>query len=238
MFRDKLEKADEVFKMPKEYQDLLLRVLTIQADCEIGGPHLYVREWLLDAPSPDDQWRLTRIAAEEMDHFRKFARLLRDLGVDATPLAYKNKPERLVEIFRQDMPTWADVAAFSALADRVGKYMLEEFVDCSYVPLSNILPRILVEEKGHIQFGEMKLEQMAQDPDTKRQAQETVDRWYPRALDMFGSSRSRRSEQYLEWGLKRRTNEEARRQFIGEVNPVLERLGYQVPALDHDRHYA
>ena len=46
MFSDKIE-AKDFFKMPKEYQDLLVRVLQIQADCEIGGPHLYVNEWML-----------------------------------------------------------------------------------------------------------------------------------------------------------------------------------------------
>jgi len=40
-FTDKLEALD-VPKMPDEYQALLKRVLRIQVDCEIGGPHLYV----------------------------------------------------------------------------------------------------------------------------------------------------------------------------------------------------
>jgi hypothetical protein len=43
MFEDKVDR-DELEKMPVEYQELLERVLTIQADCEIGGPHLYVKE--------------------------------------------------------------------------------------------------------------------------------------------------------------------------------------------------
>ena len=42
-FRDKVE-AHEAAKMPAEYQTLLKRVLRIQADCEIGGPHLYVNQ--------------------------------------------------------------------------------------------------------------------------------------------------------------------------------------------------
>ena len=45
MFEDKVDR-DELEKMPAEYQELLQRVLTIQADCEIGGPHLYVKEIL------------------------------------------------------------------------------------------------------------------------------------------------------------------------------------------------
>ena len=43
MFEDKVDR-EELDKMPSEYKELLERVLTIQADCEIGGPHLYVKD--------------------------------------------------------------------------------------------------------------------------------------------------------------------------------------------------
>jgi len=51
MFREKINSTD-FNHMPREYQELLIRVLTIQADCEIGGPHVYGARWLLDAPRP------------------------------------------------------------------------------------------------------------------------------------------------------------------------------------------
>ena len=50
MFDDKIERED-LEKMSSEYVELLGRVLTIQADCEIGGPHLYVKNVLLTAPT-------------------------------------------------------------------------------------------------------------------------------------------------------------------------------------------
>ena len=43
MFTDKIELKD-FDKMAPEYKELLGHVLTIQADCEIGGPHLYVEK--------------------------------------------------------------------------------------------------------------------------------------------------------------------------------------------------
>ena len=49
MFDDKIERED-LEKMSSEYVELLGRVLTIQADCEIGGPHLYVKNVLLNGP--------------------------------------------------------------------------------------------------------------------------------------------------------------------------------------------
>src|SRR5207253_68607 len=63
-FTDRIQSAD-VAKMPDEYQDLLVRLLTIQADCEIGGPHVYGPRWFLNAPTAEDVSRVTHVLAEE-----------------------------------------------------------------------------------------------------------------------------------------------------------------------------
>jgi len=240
MFNDKIE-AKDFKKMDKEYQDLLTRVLTIQADCEIGGPHLYVNSWLLKAPSADDMWRVARITSEEIDHYRKMARVLLELDVDVRHLLYKEKKDREVDAFRQAMPTWGDVSVFGFLIDRVGEYQLYEFIDCSYLPLARVLPpydsTIMDEEKGHVNYGMLKVAELCKTEEGKKEAQEALDRWYPVALDMFGKSESRRSERYLKWGLKRRTNAEARKQYIAEVNPLIEKLGLKLPDEEKGRKF-
>ena len=83
MFTEKIELKD-LDEMDAEYRDLLGRVLTIQADCEIGGPHLYVETMLPAAPSKLDQLIVARTAAEEIDRFRKVARVAGDMGVDVS----------------------------------------------------------------------------------------------------------------------------------------------------------
>ena len=67
-FTDRVQ-AKDFAKMPEEYQDLLIRLLSIQADCEIGGPHVYGPRWFLEAPTADDMFRVTHILAEEVDGF-------------------------------------------------------------------------------------------------------------------------------------------------------------------------
>ncbi|MDE3075444.1 MAG: hypothetical protein KGJ86_08445 [Chloroflexota bacterium] len=67
MFTDKVDFSDVAGTEP-EYQELLRRVLTIQADCEIGGPHPYVKDILLQAPTASEQLIVARTAAEEIDH--------------------------------------------------------------------------------------------------------------------------------------------------------------------------
>jgi 1,2-phenylacetyl-CoA epoxidase catalytic subunit len=236
-FTDRIS-AGDLIKMPEEYQDLLVRLLTIQADCEIGGPHVYGAHWFLNAPTADDMFRVTHILAEEIDHFRMMNHLLNEIGQDRSGLLRHTQGERYVDAFRvTDVPSWADVAAFCALIDRVGRFQIEEMVGSSFQPVDNVLPRIVQEELGHVGYGTARLAHLAADPSTHSDAQAAVNRWYPRALDSFGRAGSRRAERYIEWGLKHRLNEEARRDYIAEVGPILEGMGLVVPDEDFDRHF-
>jgi ring-1,2-phenylacetyl-CoA epoxidase subunit PaaA len=236
-FNDRIEPKD-FGKMPKEYQDLLTRLLTIQADCEIGGPHIYVDHWTLRAPTVDDQWRVARIASEEIDHCRKFLRMLGLLEIDRSDILTRPRSKREVDAFKEDMPHWADFAAFGMLIDKVGEYQLEEMNASTFRPIEDYLPTILREEKGHITYGFQQLEKLVRSGDEGRaEAQAAVDKWYTVGLDMFGQSNSARTERYIEWGLKRRTNEEARRQYIAEVDPQIEALGLSIPDKLKGRKY-
>ncbi len=236
MFTDKIEAAD-FKKMDKEYQDLLVKVLTIQADSELGGPHLYVESWILNAPTAEDQMMLAKTAAEEIDHHRKFVKVLAELNVDVSGLIRRRRQERMLEIFRDPLETWADMGCFGTFIDRVGGYHLEDFSECSYLPVSRIIPQILKEEKQHIAHGIRILDSLCQTPEGKAQVQKSLDRMYPRCLDMFGVTGSKRSEQYLHWGIKKRTNQESRTQYREEAKKIIDQLGLKEPDPLKDRRY-
>ena len=237
MFEDKIER-EGLEKMPAEYKELLERVLTIQADCEIGCPHLYVKDILPTAPSQVNQLIVARTAAEEMDHYRKIAKLAGDIGTDTSFLLSIPNQKRSLEAFRGVIKTWEDFAVFGFLIDRVGRYQLEEFLDCSYLPLQRILPEILKEEVGHIGFGTNQTAELAAKGDEERErVQRSVDFWYIKALDMFGRSDSERSNRFCHWGLKRRSNSQARWEFIKEVGPMIQGMGLTVPDPIKDRKF-
>jgi ring-1,2-phenylacetyl-CoA epoxidase subunit PaaA len=237
MFEDKIERQD-LEKMPAEYRDLLGRVLTIQADCEIGGPHLYVEDMLPNAPGKANQLIVARTAAEEMDHYRKIARLAGEIGIDVSRLLSIPNRERYLEAFRGTITTWEDYAVFGFLIDRVGRYQLDEFLECSYLPLQRVLPEILKEEIGHIGFGTNQTAELAAKSDESRgRVQSSLDFWYVKALDMFGRSDSDRSNRYCHWGLKRRSNSQARWDFKREVDPIIQQIGLSVPDPTEGRKY-
>lgn len=237
MFNDKIE-AKDFEKMDPEYQDLLRRVLAIQADCEIGGPHLYVDDMLPNAPTKIDQLIVARTAAEEIDHYRKVARVAGDIGEDVSFVLSQPNEKRYVATFRGRISTWEDYAVFGFLIDRIGRYQLEEFEGCSYLPLERILPDIVTEELGHIEFGATKTAELAEKSDQSREKiQRAINYWYVKALDMFGHSESKRSERFRYWGLKRRSNSQAREEYIKEVNPLITAMGLEVPDPLEGRQY-
>lgn len=237
MFTDKVELKD-FEKMDPEYQDLLKRVLAIQCDCEIGGPHLYIEDMLPNAPTKLDQLVVARTAAEELDHYRKMARLAGDVGEDVSYVLSWPNQKRYVEAFRGRITTWEDFAVFGFLIDRVGSYQLEEFEDCSYVPLAQILPTMKQEEVGHIDYGTNLTREMASKGDeSKERVQKSIDYWYVKGLDMFGRDESKRSERYRYWGLKRRTNRQQRAEYTAEVNALITDMDLDIPDPNEGRLY-
>ena len=237
MLEEKIDR-NALEAMPEEYQQLLGRVLTIQADCEIGGPHVYVKDMLLTAPTKVNQLIVARTAAEEMDHYRKIAVLAGEIGVDTSFLLSIPNQKRYLEAFRGLISSWEDFAVFGFLIDRVGRFQLEEFLDCSYLPLQRVLPEILKEEMGHVGFGTNQTADMAlKGGEQQEKIQRSIDFWYVKALDMFGRSDSERSNRYCHWGLKRRSNTQARREFQQEVEPLIQQMGLVVPDPVAGRQY-
>ena len=237
MFREQVELKD-IEKMNPEYRELLGRVVTIQADCEIGGPHLYVKDILPSAPTKADQLVVARTAAEELDHYRKIARVAGDMGVDVSFVVSWPNQKRYLDAFRGIIKTWEDFSVFGFLIDRVGRYQLEEFNGCTYKPLERILPQIMKEEIGHVGYGQSKTTEMAaKGGEAKDKVQKALDFWYVKALDMFGRSDSTRDQRYLYWGLKKRSNAQAREEFIQEVNPLIQKIGLQIPDPLQGRQY-
>jgi len=221
-----------------EYKELLSRILTIQADCEIGGPHLYVEDMIGGAPGRTNQIVVARTAAEEIDHFRKMAVMAGQIGTDVSHVLKWPNEKRYVEAFRTHIRTWEDFAVFGFLVDRVGKFQLDEFLGCTYQPLDRGVRTMLPEEEGHIDFGTTTSAALAaKGGEQKDRIQNSVNYWYAKSLDMFGNSNSWRSERFRYWGIKRRSNAEARAEYMAEVIPLMEKMGLEVPDPNQGRLY-
>ncbi len=236
----KYETAEEV---PPDMRKLVVKLMVVQADTEFASIQQH-RPWLDRAPTLEDRWIESRIIADEARHGLQACRILRDFGEEGQhlidELLTKREGEHKLDAFNMKFDLWSDVGAFTCFIDRVGVYQLRAFQECSYGPLARAMPLMLSEEQLHLNFGASVLRRMVQDgpkyAGSKEEAQAAVNKWYPRALDMFGHSNSDTSRRAIEYGLKRWTNEEARRRFIEEVTGLVASLGLALPSAGFDRH--
>ena len=236
----KYETAEE---LPADMRKLVIRLMVVQADTEFASIQQH-RPWLDSAPTLEDRWIEARIVADEARHGLQACRILRDFGEEGQQyideLLTKKEGEHKLDAFNMTFDRWSDVGAFTCFVDRVGVYQLRAFQECSYGPLARAMPLMLSEEQLHLNFGASVLRRMVQQgpkyPGSKEEAQTAIQKWYPRALDMFGHSNSETSRRAINYGLKRWTNEEARAKYIREITPIIHGMGLDLPAPEFDRH--
>ncbi|MGB6500686.1 MAG: Phenylacetic acid catabolic protein [Thermoplasmata archaeon] len=230
-------------ELPDDMRRLVIKLMVVQADTEFASIQQH-RPWLDQAPTLEDRWIESRIVADEARHGLQACRILRDFGEEGQKfideLLAKREGQHKLDAFNMKFDRWSDVGAFTCLVDRVGVYQLRAFQECSYGPLARAMPLMLSEEQLHLNFGASVLRRMVQDGakyyGSADEANAAVRKWYPRALDMFGHSNSETSRRAIEYGLKRWTNEEARRRFIAEVATLFRSIGIELPPEDVDRH--
>jgi 1,2-phenylacetyl-CoA epoxidase catalytic subunit len=236
----KYETAEEI---PAEMRKLVIRLMVVQADTEFASIQQH-RPWLDRSPTLEDRWIQARIVADEARHGLQACRILRDFGEEGQQyideLLTKKEGHHKLDAFNMTFDRWSDVGAFTCFVDRVGVYQLRAFQECSYGPLARAMPLMLSEEQLHLNFGLNVLRRIVRDgpkySGSKAEAQEAVQKWYPRALDMFGHSNSETSRKAIELGLKRWTNEEARARYIAEITPLISSIGLELPDPEYDRH--
>jgi 1,2-phenylacetyl-CoA epoxidase catalytic subunit len=236
----KYETAEE---LDPDMRKLVIKLMVVQADTEFASIQQH-RPWLDLAPTLEDRWIEARIVADEARHGLQACRILRDFGEEGQryidELLEKREGQHKLDAFNMKFDRWSDTGAFCCFVDRVGVYQLRAFQECSYGPLARAMPLMLSEEQLHLNFGYSVLKRIAKDgpsySGSKEEAQAAVNKWYPRALDMFGHTGSETSRRAIEMGLKRWTNEEARAKFIQEVTPLVASMGLELPSPETDRH--
>lgn len=226
-------------EMPQEYRDLVVRQLLVHTEGELSGADDYVKIFY---PMTDDAFEkkvCCERAVEETDHFLKGAKVLSDIGVDTQFMLRQSLSER--NLYATDavknINNWAERALFSFLGEAAVLEILHEMAESSYLPIAEMCPGIIAEEKVHVAHGFRITREMCKTDSGKKKIQDALERWWPVTLDLFGKSDSKRSALYLKWGLRKFTNEQARQKFAATARPKLEALGLIVPQDTLNRVY-
>jgi ring-1,2-phenylacetyl-CoA epoxidase subunit PaaA len=214
--------------MPEEFRTLLIRMLTHHLE-NSTNPHyteLLNKLWTCGMNHiPDEKLKIAyaKLMQQEVEHGVITARILRGLGVDGVD------GEIQQYLFHLPIESFCDLAYFNGLGDRVGCYIGETWEGVPYEPLLTVADRLHKDEVFHATFGMNNLRRVCATPEGLAEANEKIKIWWPAALDMFGRSDSGFSEKYVRWNLRKKSNEELRRQYISDTRPMLEEIGITVP---------
>ncbi len=131
----------------------------------------------------------------------------------------------VLDAFNLEYDSFIDNICFAALVDRVGKYQLTMQKVCAYKPMADSMPPMLREEAFHLAAGVIPLRRWAQraaqgDPlVTMSVIQKSFNKWFPRALEMFGDERG--GDTNLKFGFKDMKNREAQDMYLEEVERMV-----------------
>jgi 1,2-phenylacetyl-CoA epoxidase catalytic subunit len=213
----------------------LLAIVKAQASTEFGSIQQHAGTIDRAHDDQDRAW-VMRVMAEELRHGYQMLHLLLSKdwshvsgGVTGPQMVEEilsmTTGNHVLDAFNLDYDSFMDNIAFAAIIDRVGKYQLTMQKVCAYKPMADSMPPMLREEAFHLAAGVIPLRRFAEraakgDPlANMRLVQESINKWFPRGLEMFGDERG--GQKNIQFGFKDLTNREAVTQYIEEVRKML-----------------
>jgi 1,2-phenylacetyl-CoA epoxidase catalytic subunit len=228
----------------------LLGAIRAQASTEFGSIQQH-QLTLARAQNEEEQFWILRMMAEELRHgYQMLHLLLEDDWTSVSDVGGEQLVEETLSMrtgshilgaFNVDFDSFVDNAVFCALIDRVGKYQLNMQRVSAYKPMAESMPQMLREEAFHLAAGVVPLrrwmEQAARELPyvTTTDIQKTINKWFPRGLEMFGDERGGGTN--VRFGLKPMKNLEAQDLYIEEVEKLVRDLNMRyirarIPGLD------
>jgi ring-1,2-phenylacetyl-CoA epoxidase subunit PaaA len=116
--------------------------------------------------------------------------------------------------------------------DRAGFVLLSDiFQHTSYGPWKRALVKVDREETFHLRHGERWMKTLAADAATRADLQAAVDWMFMMTLEWFGlPDHLKRHREQIDYGLKGKTNDELRQEWMSTAVPFCESIGIDVPA--------
>src|SRR5690606_24750757 len=212
---EKIEPGDW---MPAAYRAQLIRMIGQHAHSEVVGM-LPEGAWIDMAPSLRRKLILVAKVQDEAGHGQYLYHAAETLGAsrDEMTAALLAGKAKYSSVFNYPTLTWADVGMIGWLVDGAAIRNQLMLAQCSYGPYSRAMVRICSEETFHHKQGrEMITIYASGTPSQRRMAQDALDRWWWPSLMMLGphDADSPNTPQLVAWGIKTKTNDQVRQEFI------------------------
>jgi ring-1,2-phenylacetyl-CoA epoxidase subunit PaaA len=216
-----------------EYVKGLTRTLIVSGDTELISAPAYLKA-AEHAPRLQSYVSVIGIIQDELGHAHIAYRMLRDLGVDTDELIYRRAPSDFRHPYAFDVPleSWSEMVVANGFYDRAGFVLLSDiFQHTSYGPWKRALVKVDREETFHLRHGERWMKTLAGAAATRDELQAAVEWMFLMTLEWFGlPDHLKRHREQIDYGLKGKTNDDLRQEWMSTAVPFCESIGIRVPA--------
>lgn len=219
----------ELRSQPPEYREAVAKIVISHALNELHGATVFDEPAIALAPTPYWKWLTCRVAMEEYGHHVRFFELGRSIGIPAAAMLPASSEKRTLSIFDVPLQTWSEFAVIKLLADLAEVIQVEDLLKCSFHPLRNTARMTIPEERFHAKFGEDACVELIATSAGRGAVQDAIDRIFPALPAFFGADRSRNNAIFRKWGIKERTNEEMRADYLARCASLVDKLGLTLP---------
>lgn len=242
-----MRKLESPHQMNPEYRDTFMKIIYALASTEFASAEQH-RPFIGIEPTIEDRFIHAQIVADESHQGLDDCRVLMEFGDEGAKLVEDVLSRRLgshkLSLFNVPLESWADVVAYSTLADQAAWYHFKALEDCSYGPFARSMTMQIVEEAFHWSYGRNRMKKVLTDPTyakvagvSKDDVQQSISKLLPKCLDIFGRSKSKFSDLAVFYSIRRWGNEELRKMYYQDVSQFLSELGFEVPSYEQDREY-
>jgi ring-1,2-phenylacetyl-CoA epoxidase subunit PaaA len=233
------EKVEPGDWMPDEYRRQLIRMISQHAHSEIVGM-LPEGAWITRAPNLRRKLVLLAKVQDEAGHGQYLYHAAETLGATREEMieALLSGRAKYSSIFNYPSLSWADMGVIGWFVDGAAILNQTMLARCSYGPYSRANIRISAEESFHMKQGKEQVILMSQgSPLQRSMVQDAANRWWWPTIMMFGphDHDSPNSPVLIRWGIKTKTNDQLRQDFVNQVAPEVLELGLGLP--DPELHY-
>jgi ring-1,2-phenylacetyl-CoA epoxidase subunit PaaA len=220
-------------ELPEGYREAAARIASFQALAELVGV-LPFAEWIERAPDYARKQMLVAKVQDEVGHGHVTARVAEDLGVPREQVLtdFVEGRTKLLNIFHYGFESWEELGPAALLMNSSAIVQFQALHHGTYLPYTRALRKIEKEESFHYHHAmDLTHQTMVYGSAEQRgRAQEAFEIWLPRLLAYFGppDSETYRSNPMYKFGLKVRSNDELRQQWLTKIIPVFQELGIHV----------
>ena len=225
-----IKTVEELATAAPDYQTAVRKIVRSHAVNELYGAQVFDEPAIALAPTPYAKWLTCRVAMEEYGHHVRFRELGERIGI--APEEMSPTVKQPLSIFEFPLETWEEFCVIKLLADLAEILQVEDLLSCTFHPLRNLARMTMPEERFHAQFGKDFCTELCQTPEGRAKVQDAINRYYPYLPAFFGKSGSKNNELYRAFGIKQRSNEEMRADYVARARALVEdHLKLKLPEL-------